>query len=181
MKASLLLAVIILSSCSSTGTMIADAFAKAQDVGRVTAPYDEAAFAPYAAPGTAVVTGQAFEKTNGGDVKYAAGYTIRLLPATPYSNDYLAQTTAHKNLAGVGMFASGRFAGDAEKLQAMHSHELTTVADGSGHFEFRNVPAGFYHIYVRIEWLAGGETTGGVASAGVTVEDGKTYNVIVTG
>jgi hypothetical protein len=106
---------------------------------------------------------------------------IHLLPRTPFSDDFLAQYTRHKNLAGTGLFGTGRFAVDATNLAAMRTHELTTVADGSGHFEFRNVPAGFYHIYVRIEWLAGDETTGGVASAGVTVEDGKTYNVIVTG
>ena len=120
---------------------IQTAMQNALNVVQIATPYDDTAFAGYAATGTAIVTGQAFERTNGGDVKYAAGYTIRLLPSTPYSNEYFVQIAAGKNIAGEGSFASGRFSADAVSVSAMHSHELTTTADGSGHFGVQERPA----------------------------------------
>jgi hypothetical protein len=45
-------------------------------------------YLPYTKPGKAVITGQAFATTKGGDVRYAAGREISLHPATSYATEY---------------------------------------------------------------------------------------------
>jgi hypothetical protein len=96
-------------------------------------PYVESEFAKYKLPGTATLTGQAFMKTMGGDVKYAAGNEVALNPVTSMSNQWYQESY----LSGKGLSEP-----DPKYLAAV----ITTTADGEGRFRFNNIPEGDYYL-----------------------------------
>jgi len=133
--------------------------------------FDEQDFAQYAAAGTSSIVGQAFLKTRGGDVKLGAGNEVLLCPVTPYSTEYFERQVVRE-----------------EQLQPPDERILryfkSTVADASGRFEFKNLPAGEYFLGCKITWevqgVAGTETVGGAAYARVRVDSGEVAKVILT-
>ncbi len=50
--------------------------------------YDDCAFAYAYLSGSGSLDGQAFLKTRGGDVKYAAGNPVVLMPVSPYTTEF---------------------------------------------------------------------------------------------
>lgn len=135
--------------------------------------FDPAEYAPYAGKGTGRITGTAFLKTRGGDVKLGAGCTVSLNPVTNYSREFFVRTVMHE-----------------EPLQpadprATEFNRLT-VADATGSFEFTDLPAGEYYLSCAILWQAPGVfrgstvTTGGFARAQVKVSEGGTTRAVVT-
>lgn len=138
---------------------------------KMNVAFDAGQFISFMGQGTSTVTGQAFLKTRGGDVKVGAGNQVELVPITPYIQERLDRATI-KN----------------EKLEPRDPGVLkfvrTTVADAGGNFEFKNVPAGKYAIYCEITWMVpgpyGGTTTGGIAYSVVTLKDGESTKAIVT-
>jgi len=142
------------------------------------ATFIEAEYAPYAGEGDATITGQAFLKTRGGDVKYGAGCVIGLNPVTTYSSEWFQKVILE------GLNLSPR----DERAVAYHREMM---GDGEGRFRFEKLPAGEYYLTCWISWevdsgyrdrLGMGSTvqTGGVAYAQVRVGTGETVNVIVT-
>lgn len=138
------------------------------------AKYDPAEYARYAGSGTARISGQAFAKTVGGDVKYAAGNTVWLYPVT-------SMTTEWYNTAIKG--GKPMKAGDERMMQ----HSRSTVADGSGNFEFSGLPAGEYYVVTQVSWgVATGmqffpiESTGTALTAKVHVSEGESKRIIPT-
>lgn len=138
------------------------------------AKYDSAEYARYAGNGSSRITGQAFAKTVGGDVKYAAGNTVWLYPVTSMTTEWYQ--TAIKG--GKPMKT-----GD----QRMMQHSRSTVADGSGNFEFSGLPAGDYYVVTQVTWgVPTGmqffpiEQTGSALHAKVHVSDGESKRVILT-
>lgn len=135
------------------------------------APYHDADLASAATSGTATVTGQAFLKTRGGDVKYGAGNPVYLLPVSPYTTE-LFRTEI---VGGRVMTAPD---------PGLGKYQRAATADGTGHFTFTNVPAGQYYVYSLIQWEIPGqyglETTGGYAYSTVAAVDGETANVVAT-
>src|ERR1051326_3888294 len=103
----------------------------------VAAPFDETEFAPYMKAGSAKIAGQAFLKTRGGDVKFGAGNTVYLVPAIPYTDEVMG-------LAERGF--------TPRKDPRMEQYVKTTVADGSGNFEFAHLPAGEYWVECGVFW-----------------------------
>ena len=91
-------------------------------------PFPEAEYAALAKTGTATVTGQAFLKTRGGDVKTGAGNAVYLNPVTSYSKFAYDHRLAYDGLSPVD--------------QRMNAYLRQTVADASGRFSFKNVPDG---------------------------------------
>lgn len=136
----------------------------------INTQFDEAAFRWSQEKGTAKIVGQAFLKTRAGDVKYGAGNTIRLLPV----NDYTTEVRRRGTIAGERILPDPR----------MEQYVISAVADGSGNFEFTDVPAGNWYISALITWEVptsnGLRKTGGVAYATVTVRDGEVKKAIVT-
>lgn len=134
-------------------------------------PFDESQFAPFAGEGTATITGQAFMKTRGGDVKFGAGNKVKLFPATDYTNEI--RNRGFEGGENIGPFDP--------RLEA---HVKSTLADASGNFEFKKLRPGTYHIACMITWEVpggGGLTpTGGIAHATATVAEGETVKVVVT-
>jgi len=130
-------------------------------------PFDETALAPYAATGTATITGQAFLKTRAGDVKYGAGNKVALIPDTPYTR------------ARQDAIRRGQKLGQPDSR--LDKYTRYTQADGFGNFEFHNVPAGRYFVTCIITWEVGRYSkTGGVARAEITIEEGGSAKVVVT-
>jgi hypothetical protein len=139
------------------------------------ATFDEKQLTPYAGKGTGTVTGQAFLKTVGGDVKYGAGNKVLLVPAIDWTREAYERGIVH------GETLSPAPPAVTHKLEE-YSH--TTVADGSGNFEFHELPPGSYFVACKIVWQVGGgiyaSQTGGVAHGEVEVKAGETAKVIVT-
>lgn len=149
-------------------------------VGCVTIPqpvqhlavYDESALAWANAPGTAVVTGQAFLKTLGGDVKYAAGNPVYMLPVSDYTTEWFdAVIVRGTSVTSAADTATGKF-------------ERVATADGAGKFRFTGVAAGKYYLWSAVYWsvasYGGLSQTGGQAYATITVAAGDSVNAILT-
>jgi hypothetical protein len=148
---------------------------------------DESELSRGVASGTSTVQGQAFLKTVGGDVKYAAGDLIYLCPK------------------GVGMYlieaaSMRREYGEVDYDKRADQACRSMKGDGQGHFRFTGVAAGEYTLATWVVWgiptgstTIGGVTkgiaaswtflsygaTGGLTTGNVTVREGETADVIV--
>ena len=135
------------------------------------AAFVESEFAPYAGTGTSTITGQAFLKTRSGELRFGAGCEVVMVPVTPYTTE-TGERAVLRN----------------ERLEAPDpryaAYRRTTIADGNGNFEFRNIPAGSYYLSCDIRWeyatQYGLSATGGTAFGKTTVAAGATTKVIVT-
>lgn len=131
------------------------------------ATFVEAEYAPYAEPGTGSISGQAFLKTRGGDVKYGAGNEVYLNPVTTYSTEWYQET----------VLKNRRLKPADPRTEKYH---WITVADGQGHFTFENVPAGDYYVACAITWMVDAfTTTGDIVHARVTVKDGERIERVI--
>jgi hypothetical protein len=138
------------------------------------APFAPEEYAPFKAEGTATVSGQAFLKTRGGDVKYAAGNPVYLIPSTEYTR----QLTSAQTAAGPRDLIV--------RLDARMNYRQTT-ADGEGRFSFEALPAGDYFVLTYAIWEVpspdawGLTRTGGWVRALVRVRaSSQIKNVVVT-
>lgn len=133
--------------------------------------FDEAEFTHFADTGTSSVTGQAFLKTRGGEVRLGAGNTVQLIPVTSYTTELRTRVTLE-----------GERVGPVDPR--IQKYRRTTVADGNGNFEFHNLPAGEYYLACSITWEVpsqyGLQQTGGVAYGTVKVGVGEAVKVVVT-
>ena len=132
--------------------------------------FDADALRAYAEKGNAKIRGQAFLKTQGGDVKVGAGNTVWLVPDVPWATglfDLIDRGFSSKDLP------------QSEK-NIMERVVRSTDADASGNFEFDDVPPGKYQIETSITWLAGDSRTGGRVIRQVIVGDGQTQKVMLT-
>lgn len=112
------------------------------------------------AKGHAIVRGQAFTKTLGGDVKYAAGNPIFMVAATPYTKeclDLVVNPGYQTNCLG-----------------QLKDYVRSATADGQGNFEFDDVPPGEYIVHTLLLWQVPGpyglHPTGGVLRGYPTVK-----------
>jgi hypothetical protein len=137
------------------------------------AKFIEAEYAAYKGDGKSTISGQAFLKTRGGDVKYGAGNQVHLNPVTSYSTEWFER----------GIVGNEPLEKPDDRINPYHR---TTVADGFGNFAFEHLPPGQYYVACLITWevpnLWGGglQTTGAWARAKVTVRDGESVKTIVT-
>jgi hypothetical protein len=164
-KMILLMFVLIMAGCAEKLTM---------PLVSTGAPFDISAFKPYAAKGSGKISGQAFLKTAGGEVKVAAGDKIELWPATPYIKDI---RTIKDSGAGVANLTH-------EIVAEMKPYIRDVIADAQGNFEFNDLPPGEYMLETYLTWKVPGRyglyDTGGVISAFVTIAEGESKRVILT-
>ena len=97
--------------------------------------YRDSDFKPYGAPGSATLTGQAFLKTVGGDVKTCAGNKVTLAPATAY------------NLEALSHLSSLPVTDPRAKAAAK-----TAICDAEGKFEFDSVPPLKWIVVTLVTW-----------------------------
>jgi hypothetical protein len=126
-------------------------------------------FKPYESPGTAVIRGHAFVRTDEGKIEKAAGLAVYLVPLTPYTGERAK------------IMLRNRTPAPADPL--LEKYVQVVVADVSGDFEFSGLPAGSYVVYSRIEWhgrkfsdSAGDDYVVGEA----TVAQGEKKRLVVT-
>ncbi|HWY15270.1 MAG TPA: hypothetical protein VNX86_09075 [Rhizomicrobium sp.] len=118
-------------------------------------PYIDADYAWSTAPGTAAITGQAFLKTNGGDVKTCAGSDVILIPDGPYAEDVLSTLLAGANVTlDEGFIAKKRAA----------------LCDSQGNFKFTALPAGKWLVQTTVTWNVPDVSTGGMDEQGGSLE-----------
>lgn len=128
---------------------------------------------PKSDTGMATVRGQAFLKTRGGDVKTAAGNQVFLNPVTSYSLEWYRKS-----------YLPNRQMQDAD-IRLMNYMPMQ-IADGSGRFVFKNVPAGEYFVTTKVTWEAPTgyngalQTQGGVVSKRIKVSTTEEVEVVVT-
>lgn len=133
-------------------------------------PFPAHEYAKLKQTGTASVTGQAFLRTKGGDVKVGAGSEILLIPVTTYSQVFYNAYKAHRPLGPT----------DPE----VKKYTLRTQADATGSFEFKSVPEGSYYVAGDVVWQAptqwGLSRQGGMLVKELSVKDGDQVKVMLT-
>ena len=140
-------------------------------VKRIPFPQDE--YEQLAKDGTGIVTGQAFLKTVGGDVKYAAGNQVFLIPVTSYSRQWYNVLCTQRQLI--------------EGSDWRHDQYIKKqIADAEGRFTFVDIPAGSYYVSSLVLWAAPTPPYGYLGSQGgvvvrcIEVKEGATTQAMVT-
>lgn len=124
--------------------------------------------------GTAVVGGEAFGRTKGGDVKSAAGLAIYLDPATPYATEVFKTVLKH------GPFDEAKPSDTVVFDPAMLKARRQITADSSGRFRFERVAAGDYFVSCYVRWMkSNGWYTGGWKVKRIRVRDGQEITNLV--
>ena len=140
-------------------------------------PWPEEEYSKLNIDGDCEITGQAFLRTRGGDVKTAAGSEVILSPVTSYSRQFV-EIVIQQARQGVDLApADGR----------VFKYIKKTNAGVSGDFRFKNVAEGDYYLYTTVTWEAlnpyGQDLSrqGGWVYRKVTVKSGGENHFIVTG
>ncbi|MGU3413739.1 hypothetical protein ACLBW0_08495 [Enterobacteriaceae bacterium C34A] len=120
--------------------------------------------------GNESLSGQAFLKTLGGDVKTAAGSQVVLMPKTSYTDFQFSICNSYTLC-------------EQEDMRAA-KYEKVTTADAEGKFEFTDIAPGDYYIQTTVTWMrpsgAGLLPEGGALMAKATVKPGVKNSVMVT-
>src|SRR6266699_151080 len=96
--------------------------------------------------GTASISGEAFSKTKGGDVKIAAGNIIHLDPVTSYSKQLFQE------LRKRGLFEVSKEEDTVKVDPLMLQHRRNARANMVGRFKFSSVAAGDYFVSCYQSW-----------------------------
>jgi len=131
---------------------------------QVATPFKESDFKAFVGLGTSTIEGQAFLLTQGGDVKYAAGKKVSLLPVTAY-------TTEMWEMAGAGVVPI--------KDYNVEQFFRSVISDGFGNFSFENIPAGEWYVECAHFWNYIGGVTGRNLRSKVVVKPGEKLKIIL--
>jgi hypothetical protein len=137
--------------------------------GTLHTPYNDADYAWSTAPGTASVAGQAFLRTNGGDVKTCAGSDVALIPDGAYTQEMLATLLAGQNV---------------KEDEAFDAKRRVTQCNAQGDFKFTGLPAGKWLIQTTVTWNVPTEEImqeqGGSLEAAITTSTNNTTELILS-
>lgn len=147
--------------------------------------YDDAAYQPYTALGTATVSGASYLVTKGGDVKKGTSRIVLLIPRTPF---LLARMDPYY-IDSYSTFETIGFGGEKpENITKAWLYTKTAVSDIDGKFTFTKVPAGQYIVETQLVWQSlrcgffgcGLGSTGAVLRKQIEVIDGAVIDVQLT-
>lgn len=165
--AALAMTILLLTGCQATQPKVT-----------LTSTFDPNEAAYINAAGSGSISGEAFLKTVGGDVKTAAGNNVELVPATRYARERIA-----------AIYNGGACARQAVDFGAADPNYMRmtrrTVADAQGKFRFDGLAAGDYYIITFVIW--GAPSQYGISQQGcslnqlVSLRDGESKSVILTG
>lgn len=124
--------------------------------------------------GTAVIKGQGFLRTVGGDVKTCAGYPVKLVPYSSYTEEIHNAYLNGKLTAGI-----------SNKDTNLFTYRKTTQCDAQGNFEFSNLPAGRWYAETLVHWSVPSgylnlSQGGWIQSDVISTYPNKTTQVILT-
>lgn len=124
-------------------------------------PFTEEAFAPYKGDGPANLDGEAFLKTEKGEVRNCSGETVLLAPGTQYDINVL-------NRFAFSFEVALMWAKDAKP------YWRDSICDSQGKFNFQGVPEGSWFVITQVQWKAMGYgTQGGTVIQKVTLKPGQ--------
>ena len=153
----ILLAVVFLCGCSAF---------KAREL----VPFSEGEFNIFNGTGKAVIEGQGFARTRGGEVRYAAGSDVFLVPATSHTRDWINSGQWYT------YFGSRITLGFDPRT---HRYVKRSVCDGEGRFTFEDLVPGPYFVVTKVVWYAGdSEQFVPLHAQGVAREDRTTKVVL---
>lgn len=152
-------AALMLSGCASMPGL--------QPAVKPSISYSAADHAAWKETGTAVVTGQAFLRQQGGGVVTCAGSPVYLLPKSPYF-DELATIIESRRKPDMTGFSADGFPGRSGQC------------DAQGNFRFENLPEASWYVISEVRWTIGYATQGGELVDTVTTTAGQTTNVLLT-
>ena len=141
------------------------------------ATYNPDHYTNYQIKGTATLSGEAFLRTRGGEMRYAAGQDVWLIPATAYGKEFMEQDlwkARHDTVPPL----------DRRIYDALR----TDQADSHGRFSFSEVPTGDYFVATTIVWEvpkyskygSSSSSTGRGVWQPVTLHDGDQKKIILT-
>lgn len=107
---------------------------------QVTTPFQEQDFQQWAGAGPSSLSGQAFLKTVGGDVKTCAGSKVLLLPDNGYVEEMMANESSGSTYANM----------DHRLLDYIRQ----SMCDAQGNFAFSALPAGNWVVMTSVTWGA---------------------------
>jgi len=150
----------------------------------LTTAFDAAAFAWSTKPGGNTVTGDALLRTRGGDVKTCAGLNVTLLPATPYTAEYIWRRFGSED----GGYSGNVDVGPITLAPDLDRFRRSGVCDAQGVFTFANLPDGAYYVIATVTWevpeMAGYYSymslQGGDIAKRVEVKGGETAKLTLT-
>lgn len=141
---------------------------------KLQSTFNQADVDAYLKKGSGTIVGQAFLKTRGGEVRYGAGNEVVLIPATAYVKDVFKANSEHMNYVDPTTIDS-----------RWDDFNKVTIADGSGNFEFNDLPAGQYYLQCEITWEVPSaglvpNITGATILQLITLGEGQKQKVILT-
>ncbi|WP_310452255.1 nuclear transport factor 2 family protein [Sulfuritalea sp.] len=110
-------------------------------------------FAPYRGDGPASLEGEAFVKTENGEVRNCSGDAVFLAPYTPFDVEVITAFLFHIDLA-------------LKKAGQAAPYWRESSCDSQGKFEFTNVPTGTWIAITAVRWGNSGRVIGGRAEGG---------------
>ena len=117
------------------------------------AQFSEVDFSPYRGDGPASLDGEAFVKTENGEVRNCSGESVFLAPGTPFDVNVITAFFFNFDLA---MKEAGKAA----------PYWRVSVCDSQGKFVFTDVPVGTWIVVTAVRWGSQGRFSGGVLIRG---------------
>lgn len=121
--------------------------------------------------GNGEISGQAFLKTRGGDVKTCAGNPVILIPNNRYT-----QESSRAAMSG--------YYGGVTHHAYYYQYRRQAICDASGRFSFKDIPAGSWAVQALVNWEAptgnGLVSQGGYLYKGINLRGGEKAEVIMT-
>lgn len=137
---------------------------------KMQSSYNDADFIQSAKGAVVNISGQAFSRTVGGDVKYGAGVTVSLFRSNKYTDEIVEAING-----------GWRYVDADPKWQ---SYIIKTTADANGNFVFKNVAPGVYYLETVLTWQYatqyGLKTTGGTIRSKIQVTQEQDQRFILT-
>ena len=131
--------------------------------------------------GNNTISGEAFLRTIGGEVRTCAGLDVILIPVSRYSTKRIQVLYGNTNAGYIPLFSGKRIVFKPDP-PLYYKYMKKAKCDASGHFKFTNLPDGEYYIIANVMWSVGGyiPSQGGYLMQRVKVNGGETREIIMT-
>ena len=128
--------------------------------------------------GTNSIEGSALIRQSGGDVVTCAGNEVHLIPVSHYATERMLAIYGSAE-RGYSQFGSAVIKGEPDHLYMITSQ--TKRCNAQGAFSFSDLPDGSFYLVTIIRWrVSEYRHEGGALMARITLEEGKTGEVVLT-
>lgn len=129
--------------------------------------------------GKNTIDGEAFLRTNGGEVRTCAGAPVIIVPISTYSTERVLAIYNNSEKGYRPAFGSGSgFANDDPRF---YEYTIRSMCDSTGHFRFKNVPDGSFYVIGSVTWqISPYVVEGGRLMQKVRVSSGQTKEIIMS-